>query len=244
MNSSKTATLKPTPLRAYASGERPQERLEKNGPGALSDAELLANLLRTGRPKMNIVQVCQELLNKAGGLSGMLRFDRTEFSRQYGIGPVKSLQLIAFMELARRLIIQGPNVKPLMDSPEKVYNWLHPQMQNLEVENFRVLCLNRKNRLMQDLIITSGTATASLVHPREVFRGAIRHGATAIIAAHNHPSGDPAPSSADIAITRQLQKAAKVIQIELLDHIIIGNNAHDPAGKGYYSFGEGGLLES
>jgi DNA repair protein RadC len=230
-------------MRAYASGESPQERLELNGPAALSDAELLANILRTGRPKMNIVQVCQQLLNQAGGLPGLLRYDRTDFSRQYGIGPVKSLQLLAFMELARRLIIQSPKVKPLMDSPEKVYNLLQPQMQNLEVEQFRVLCLNRKNRLIQDLAVTSGTATASLVHPREVFRGAIRYGATAIIAVHNHPSGDPAPSAADIAITRQLQKAAKVIQIELLDHIIVGNNAHDPAGKGYYSFGEGGLLD-
>lgn len=243
MKSNKPKERESVPLRSFAAGERPQERLEKKGPAALSDAELLANLLRTGRPKLNIVLVCQELLNKAGGLSGLLRYDRTEFSRQYGIGPIKSLQLVAFMELARRLIVQSPNVKPLMDSPEKVYHWLQPQMQHLDVENFRVLCLNRKNRLIQDLVITSGTATASLVHPREVFRGAIRHGATAIIAAHNHPSGDPAPSAADIAITRQLQKAAKVIQIDLLDHIIIGNNAHDPAGKGYYSFGEGGLLD-
>jgi DNA repair protein RadC len=110
------------------------------------------------------------------------------------------------------------------------------------VEKFWVLCLNRKNRLIKCLEITSGTATAALAHPREVFRAGIKHGATAMICAHNHPSGDPAPSRADIQITRQLRDAARTVDIDLLDHVIVGRAEADPAGRGYYSFREAGLI--
>jgi DNA repair protein RadC len=105
-----------------------------------------------------------------------------------------------------------------------------------------VLCLNRKNRLIKQVEITSGTATSSLAHPREVFRAAIRHGATAVVCVHNHPSGDPAPSAADVQVTRQLREAAKAVDIDLLDHVIVGRPAADPQGRGYYSFREAGVL--
>jgi DNA repair protein RadC len=110
------------------------------------------------------------------------------------------------------------------------------------VEKFWVLCLNRKNRLLKQVEITSGTATSSLAHPREVFRAAIRHGATAVVCVHNHPSGDPAPSAADVQVTRQLREAAKAVDIDLLDHVIVGRKSVDPAGVGYYSFRDAGLL--
>jgi DNA repair protein RadC len=112
----------------------------------------------------------------------------------------------------------------------------------LEVEKFWVLCLNRKNRLKKLVEVTSGTATAALAHPREVFRSAVQHGATAIACVHNHPSGDPAPSCADVQITRQLREAAKALDIELLDHVVVGNAAADPAGMGFYSFRQAGIL--
>jgi DNA repair protein RadC len=105
-----------------------------------------------------------------------------------------------------------------------------------------VLCLNRKNRLIKQVEITSGTATSSLAHPREVFRAAIRHGATAVVCVHNHPSGDPAPSAADVQVTRQLREAARAVDIELLDHVIVGRAAADPRGLGYHSFRESGVL--
>ena len=230
------------PLSQLARSERPQERLEKIGPQSLSDAELLATLLRTGRPGMNILHLCQELLAESGSLSGLMRFDASDFQRFYGVGKVKSLQLVALMEMARRIVSCQLEVKPILDTPEKVFRWLHPRTQGLDVERFWVLCLNRKNRLIHDLSISSGTATASLVHPREVFRAAIRHAATAIICAHNHPSGDPSPSGADINVTRQLHRAAEAVQIDLLDHIIIGHIPHDPHGRGFYSFVEGGII--
>jgi DNA repair protein RadC len=129
-----------------------------------------------------------------------------------------------------------------MDTPEGVFAWLLPIAEGLSVEKFWALSLNRKNRLIRCEVITSGTATASLVHPREVFRPAIRNSATAIICAHNHPSGDPSPSQADIRVTKQLREAAKIVQIDLLDHIIIGSTSLDPAQKGFYSFAESGLL--
>ena len=129
----------------------------------------------------------------------------------------------------------------IYDNPQVVYDSFSTLCRPLEVEKFWTLCLNRKNRLIRRVEVTSGTATSSLVHPREVFRAAIAAGASAVIAVHNHPSGDPAPSRADIQITRQLREAAKTIGIDLLDHIIIGSKGSDPANLGYYSFNDAGL---
>lgn len=225
-----------------AIAERPQERLESSGPESLSDAELLAILLRTGTQKQDILQLCRRIIAEAGSLSGLLTFDLQRFREFNGIGLVKGLQLIALVEMARRILSQAPSVKPLLDTPEKVFQWLRPKLHGLDVERFWVLCLNRKNRLITARAVTSGTATASLVHPREVFREAIRHNAAAILCAHNHPSGDPSPSSADIQVTRELRKAGTTLQIDCLDHIIVGQPEHDPRGLGFYSFNESGLI--
>jgi len=129
-----------------------------------------------------------------------------------------------------------------LDEPIKVWEHLYPEVCSDAVEKVWVLCLDRKNKLIRQEVVTSGTATSSLIHPREVFRPAIRHGATALILAHNHPSGDPTPSSADLAVTRKIRDAAKQVDLGFHDHVIIGSKQNCPDGRGYYSFSESGLL--
>jgi DNA repair protein RadC len=225
-----------------AVGERPQERLERLGPAALSDAELLAMLLRTGSKGHNVLTVAQRLIAESGSLAALTRWNEADFRRLTGIGRVKALQLVTTMEIATRVLTQSAVVDAVLNRPEKIHQHFRLQIIGLTVEKFWVLCLNRKNRLIRQVEVTSGTATSSLAHPREVFREAIRHGATAVVCAHNHPSGDPAPSAADVQVTRQLREAAKAVDIDLLDHLIIGLPAADPQGRGYYSFREAGLL--
>jgi DNA repair protein RadC len=222
-------------------GERPQERLLTKGPQALSDTELLAVILRNGPRGSNVIDLAREMLNGIGSLQDLLRLEVSDLECYRGIGQVKAIQLQAIIEFARRILSSG-EASPLLDSPQRIYKWLTPLTNGDTVEKFWVLSLNRKNRLLRCRAVTSGTATASLVHPREVFREAIRNSASALVCAHNHPSGDPAPSHADIRATRQLREAAKVVQIDLLDHVIIGSPEHDPVGTGYYSFAESGLL--
>ncbi|MEX0331900.1 MAG: DNA repair protein RadC [Puniceicoccaceae bacterium] len=222
-------------------GERPQERLQSKGPTALSDAELLAVVLRNGTRGHDVMHLSNAILHSIGSLRGLLRMSASDLQAYPGVGEVKALQLQAVIEIARRILSSG-EAAPLMDSPSKIYHWLLPMADGEPVEKFWVLSLNRKNRLLRCEAVTSGTATASLVHPREVFREAIRNSASALVCAHNHPSGDPSPSQADIRATRQLREAAKVVQLDLLDHVIIGQAEHDPAGTGYYSFAESGLL--
>ena len=233
---------KPVQLREMASNERPQERMEAHGAGALSDTELLAMLLRKGTRGNDVLRLSSRLVSDAGGLSELLSWSADDFQRVPGIGRVKALQLMTVMEIARRVLARGTGVSPIFNRPEIVFAHFLPLTAGLNVEKFWVLCLNRKNRLIRQHEATSGTATSSLVHPREVFREAIRAGASAVICVHNHPSGDPAPSSADIQVTRQLRDAAKAIDIDLLDHIVIGRREVDPADLGYYSFRESGLL--
>jgi DNA repair protein RadC len=129
-----------------------------------------------------------------------------------------------------------------LDRPDRVVDYLRPIVAALEVEKFWVLCLNRRNRLLRRVELTSGTANATLAHPREVFRVAVREGASAVLCVHNHPSGDPSPSGPDVQVTRQLRDAARLIDIALIDHVIVGTPAADPIGKGYYSFREAGVM--
>lgn len=223
--------------------ERPQERMEKHGAGALSDSELLAILVRSGTAGHDVMKVASEMVRRAGSIAQLVRWTVADFEQLHGIGRVKALQLAAIMEVARRAILQTDREKPVVfDDPEKVFHFFQPIVAGLDVEYFWVLVLNRKNHLIRSIEVTRGIADASLVHPREVFRPVIREGGSAAIVAHNHPSGDPAPSAADVRVTRQLREAAKTLDISLLDHVVIGNRALDPAGVGFYSFSDGGLL--
>lgn len=230
-------------LRDLPAAERPRERLAKQGPAALRDTELLAILLRNGSATWDVLEISAMLLQKAGSLRQLLKWSRHEFESLPGVGRVKALQMVAILELARRILaeeVQQQHV--VLDSPDNVVSYFQPIVVGLEVEKFWVVSLNRKNRPMSWKEVTSGTASSCLVHPREVFREAIREGASAVIALHNHPSGDPAPSREDIRVTRQLREASLTIGIELLDHIVLGQKEGDPLGLGYYSFQENGLL--
>ena len=232
----------PLRVKDLAVSDRPQERLEKLGATALSDTELLAMLLRSGSRGHNVLSVAQRLIAEAGSLAALVKWNEADFRRLTGIGRVKALQLVTVMEIARRVQAHRDDIEAVFNRPELVLAHFSAQIAGLAVEKFWVLCLNRKNRLLKQVEITSGTATSSLAHPREVFREAIRHGATAVVCVHNHPSGDPAPSAADVQVTRQLREAAKAVDIELLDHVIVGRAVADPQGRGYYSFRESGVL--
>ena len=229
-------------IQDLAVGERPQERLEKHGAGALSDTELLAMLLRSGQKGLSAVGMSQQLITEAGSLAGLTRWREADFRKIKGIGRIKALQLITVMEISRRVLGAATDPNPVLNRPELIFAHFRPLVAGLAVEKFWVLCLNRKNRLIKQVEVTSGTATSSLAHPREVFREVIHHGATAVVCVHNHPSGDPAPSAADVQVTRQLREAARTLDIDLQDHVIVGQKAADPRGTGYYSFRESGVL--
>ncbi len=238
------SVLYPVPrIKDLAVGERPQERQERCGPETLTDAEQLAMILRSGSAGRNVKCVAEDLLAAAGGtLAGMLAWNAADFRRVKGIGRVKAQQLVSVLEISRRMLAQHEVTPPQLERPQQIFDHFRAELLALTVEKFWVVSLNRRNRLLRRDEITSGTATSALVHPREVFREAIKAGACAIIAVHNHPSGDPAPSSADLQITRQLASAARAVEIGLIDHVILGAPARDPAGRGYYSFREAGLL--
>lgn len=232
----------PNRLRTMAVNERPQERLERHGPAALSDTELLAMLLRSGTRGQDVLTLAGRLIATAGSLAGLIAWRGADFRKLKGIGHVKALQLVTVMEVARRVIVQEQAAAPQLQSAEAIAAHCLPFVRGLEVEKFWVLCLNRKNRLIRRVEVTSGTAGSTLVHPREVFREAIREGASAIVCVHNHPSGDPAPSAADLRVTRQLREASHAVEIDLLDHVIVGTRSADAAGMGHYSFRAAGLL--
>ena len=229
-------------LRTTAVGERPQERLEKFGAAALSDSELLAMLLRSGTRGHDVLTLAQALISEAGSLAGLIGWTATDFKKLKGIGPIKALQLVTVIEVARRVLGQQTGEAPLLNRAELIASHMQAITAGLGVEKCWILCLNRRNRLLRRAEITSGTAHATLAHPREVFRVAIRESASAVICVHNHPSGEPTPSAADITSTRQLTAAATAIDIQLIDHVIIGRVGADPAGQGFYSFAAGGLL--
>lgn len=225
-----------------ACGEQPQQRFETYGVGALSDTELIALLIHTGIRGHSVLALASQLIAQAGSIAGLASWQPTDFQRLRGIGRGKARQLAALIEVGRRMMKEPANAAPKMDRPEVIADYLAPIARGLAIEKFWVLCLNRKNRLIRLVEVTSGTATSALAHPREVFRCAIQHGATAIVCAHNHPSGDPGASSADVQVTRQLREAAKAVDIELLDHVIVGEKSADPQARGYFSFREAGIL--
>lgn len=240
--SGETAYPQPNRLRETAAGERPQERLERLGPEVLSDGELLAMLLRSGTRGQDVLTLASRLLHEAGSLASLIGWRAGDFRRLKGIGQVKALQLVTVMEIARRVMGQQAPELPLLSAPDAIAGYLQPLAAGLEVEKFWVLCLNRRNRLTRRVEVSSGSATSALAHPREVFRVAVREAACAVVCVHNHPSGDPAPSAADLQVTRLLREAARAVDIPLLDHVIVGRAGADPTGRGFFSFRQAGLL--
>jgi len=204
--------------------ERPRERLEKHGAGALSITELLAIQLRSGSTVKSALGVADEMLHTFGGLRGIAASDRLELCRVKGVGPVKATEIAAAVELGRRLAALTTEEKPCIRSPQDVSNLLMADMRDLKKEHLRTLLLDSKNRVMKTCSVSIGVLDSSLVHPREVFRDAIISSAAAIIVVHNHPSGDPSPSAEDRRISLRLHECGILLGIELLDHVILGDN--------------------
>ena len=205
-------------------GERPRERLAMLGPEALSDSELLAILLRTGLRGMNAVQLARNLLLDSGGLTGLHSKSFGELCQMRGIGAAKAAQLKAAIELGRRLATVRPEERPKIQSPEDAAAQVLYEMGALEEERLRVLLLNTRNELMRIAEVYRGSLNSSLIRVGELFREAIRENAAAIIVVHNHPSGDPTPSPEDVAVTRAIVEAGKTMDIEVIDHLVIGKN--------------------
>jgi len=229
-------------LGALPDHERPQERLERLGAGALRDSELLAMLLRTGTAGEDVLRVAAGLLRDAGALGNLVRWTREDFQARRGIGRVKALQLETVMEIARRVVEQGRGANPLLDTPQAVADYFREVTPALDVEKCWVLCLDKRRRLLRSVEATKGTSDSTVINPRVVFRAAVANNATSVVVVHNHPSGDPEPSKADYAVTRRLREAADVVEVELLDHVVLGNPAVDRAGQGWFSFRAAGLL--
>jgi DNA repair protein RadC len=202
--------------------DRPRERLVALGPQALSNAELIAILLRAGVPGENAVEVGQRLLNKFGGLSGVHRAPFDELLDQHGVGEAKAAQIKAAIELGRRLMVESPDEKPSIGNPKDAADLVRYEMSALEQEHLRVILLDRRNRVLETVEVYKGSVNSSQVRVGELFREAIRKNASAIIVVHNHPSGDPTPSPDDVAITRAMVQSGKLLDVEVLDHLVIG----------------------
>ena len=213
-------------LRDVPSEERPRERMLQFGPQALSHAELIAILLRTGTHKESAVSLANRLLNESGSLRRLVEMTTDELVKIRGIGTAKALQIQAGFELGKRLARSKLGQEVSIRSPKDAADYLMEDLRYLSKEQFVCLFLNTKNKVIGRETLSLGTLNASLVHPREVFRTAIQKNSASIICAHNHPSGDPAPSPEDVEITRRLKKAGEIIGIEVLDHIIIGDREY------------------
>jgi DNA repair protein RadC len=207
-------------------GERPRERLQHYGPEALSTAELMAILLRTGSRGENVLDLGTRLLSEFGGLGGLARATFSELSAVKGVGSAKAAQLKAGLEIGRRLLIAAPHERPQITSPADAANLLMLEMGHLEQEHLRVLLLDTKNCVLASRNVYKGNVNTSVIRIAELFRVAIRHNSTAMIIAHNHPSGDPTPSPEDVRVTRQIVEAGDLLDIEVLDHLIIGQGRY------------------
>jgi len=202
--------------------DRPRERLASLGPQALTNAELLAILLRVGVQGENAVEVGQRLLNKFSGLNGLHRAPFKELMDQHGLGEAKAAQIKAAIELGRRLTLEAPQERPAINSPADAAALLQYEMAALEQEHLRVILLDRRNRVNEIVEVYKGSVNSSQVRVGELFKDAIRANASAVIVAHNHPSGDPTPSPDDVAVTRAIVQAGKLLDIDVLDHLVIG----------------------
>lgn len=217
--------------------DKAEARLEARGLPALLDAELLALAvgLPFGSPDLDAV------LSHFGSISSQELINASPLALEQLTTKPRALRLAALFQIVKRIEASKATLPEKLDEPRKVFDFVRPRFPH-DREACIVLCLNRRNRLLRAVEISVGTATSSLMHPREVFKAAFNAGACAVIICHNHPSGDPTPSPADRAVTKQINDSGRVVGVELLDHVIIGTPEADPGKKGWYSFGESGLL--
>jgi DNA repair protein RadC len=223
-------------IKEWPEEERPRERLLKHGATGMSDAQLLAIILRTGGQNKSAMDMAIELIDKFGGVSNMEQASLTEYCSIKGLGKAKAAQIKAALELGRRMLQERGGKGPVFSSGADVYSFFHPKFIGLKKEVFHCALLDVKNRLIRDARVSEGTLTSSLIHPRESFREAVRESAASVIFVHNHPSGDPSPSRDDILITGKLESAGETVGIRVLDHIIIGDGHYTSMReKGYLS---------
>ena len=209
-------------IREMPTGDRPRERLLSLGAKQLSDTELVAILLRTGVAGEGVMNLASRLLHEFGGLLGLSRTTVSEMSKLRGISDVKASHVLAALEIGRRLGIRGPDERPMLGTPEDVYNHLGVDMAQLAQESLRVVLLDTKNKVVAIRSVYQGTVNSAAVRVAEVLRPAIRENCPAIIVVHNHPSGDPTPSPEDMVVTRRIRRGASEMDVELLDHLVIG----------------------
>ena len=209
-------------IREIPPEERPRERLQKYGPAALATAELIAIIWRSGTKRQSVLTLATHALAQYGALTQLARASAAELAQLPGVGPAKAVELLAAFELGRRLMTMQPEERMAVRSPEDIANLLMPEMAAFEQEHLRVVLLDTKHRVAEIREIYIGSLNASPIRVGELFRDAIRQSSAAIIIVHNHPSGDPTPSPDDVQVTRDTYRAGQLLDIELLDHIIIG----------------------
>jgi len=209
-------------IKELPSSERPRERLLHYGADTLSTAELLAIILRTGAKDENVIRLAQRLLASLGGLAGLARASMAELIAVKGLGPAKATQLKAALELGKRLLLTSPEERPQVRSPADAANLLMANMSFLEQEHLGTMLLDTKNRVIEYKTVYVGSLNTSLIRVGELFREAIRANCNSLIVYHNHPSGDPAPSPEDVSVTKQIVEAGKLLDIDVLDHLVIG----------------------
>ena len=229
-----------TMIRELPYGDRPRERLRELGAGALSNAELIAILLRTGVQGESVLDLSTHLVSELGGLPGLARVTYGELCLVKGISDAKACQLLAAFELGRRLVSLSPEGRTVVRSPQDVVNLLAAEMGYLDQEHLRVLLLSTKNEVLGVHEVYIGNVNASIVRVSEVLRPAIRQNCPSVIVVHNHPSGDPSPSSDDILVTRRIASGGRLLDIELLDNVIIGRQSYVSLKEKGLGFGDEG----
>lgn len=213
-------------MRDLAEEERPRERLLKVGAQAVSTAELLAIIMRTGTGGENVLRLAERLLARFTDLAGLSQATVAELQSVKGIGPAKAIEIKAALEVGRRLLAASPQERPKVTSPADAANLLMSEMMFLEQEHLRLILLDTRNRVLKTPTIYKGSLNTSVIRLGELFRAAIKENAAAFIVVHNHPSGDPSPSPEDVNVTRQLVQAGKLLDIEVLDHVVIGRQRY------------------
>lgn len=210
-------------IRDWPAGERPREKLLAKGPGALSDAELLAIFLRTGVAGCDAVTLARQLLGQFGSLRALLAADEQQFCQAHGLGLAKFVQLQAVLEMSRRHLAEALQRDDVLTSPQATRRYLQAQLRDRQQEVFALLLLDNQHRVVKFLELFTGTLDAASVYPREVVRSALKHHAAAVILCHNHPSGVAEPSRADRALTARLSAALGLIDVRVLDHLVVGD---------------------
>ncbi len=223
-------------IRDLPSGDRPRERLRDVGPGALSNQELLAILLRTGSARESALAMASRLLAKFDGLVGLARANFAELCAESGLGEAKVAQVQGALELGRRLAATQPGERPAIGSPDDVANLLQAEMGLLEQEQMRVLLLSTRNHVMGTSDLYRGSVHTAVVRIGELFRDALRQNAPAIVLVHNHPSGDPTPSPEDISMTRQAIEAGGLLDVEVVDHVILAHGRFESMKRAQVAF--------